>query len=110
MWAWRSGIEREATVGRIVEIPALAIMTSREVIRCWVLRVLRAVRAEVGDALSRVTVMRQDVVCLGSVERESAVGWWGERTVAMTVVLGRRRYVETRPRPRPVVGGGVSGI
>lgn len=63
-----------------------------------------AVLASVSEEESSFMVIRVLLAAFGKLERETAEAWLGSRTPAITVVLGRRRRVETRPRPMPSSG------
>ena len=59
--------------------------------------------ASVRELLSTWRTMRELLGPQGMAERAQEEGLLAERTLVMTVVLGRARYSERSPRPMPVV-------
>jgi hypothetical protein len=86
------------------KIAALAMTTSMDVSLCCCWRAAMAVLASVSEEESSFMVIRVLLAAFGKLERETAEARLRSRTPAITVVLGRRRRAETRPRPMP--GGG----
>lgn len=92
-----------ATAGQMAEMPALAMTTSKLVMLCFDRSSAMASLGSVSEMLSILTIMRELEGFLGSSWSERLVGWVGFRTLAITMLFGRKRYAATSPLPIPAM-------
>ena len=83
------------------DVPALIIRTSSFVMWCVSVRVLSSAAGEFSADVERCAMMSL-LVCVSGRAWSASMDVVVERTVAMTVVLGRRRRMDVRARPMPV--------